>query len=150
MARREEGGEKGSGLSGTHQEPSPTGTVSSAISNAVVRLVAEYTGRGPTRARTYVNDDFVAVVLQDTLTRGERSLAHDGRSELVLRTRKAYQDTMGKDLVGAIEEITGRKVLAFLSDNHMDPDIAVECFVLVPQSNGRPEMAVPAVDGVPG
>ena len=56
----------------------------------------------------------------------------DGRSELVLRMRKAYQATMRQELVDAVEQITGRQVIAFLSDNHIDPDIAVEVFILEP------------------
>ena len=130
-------------MSGTQQERPPAGSVAAAISNAVVRLLAEYTGRGPTKARTYINDDYVAVVLQDTLTRGERSLARDGRVELVLSNRKAYQQTMRDDLVSVVEQLTGRTVLAFLSDNHMNPDIAVESFVLVPLSGDGNDPATP-------
>jgi uncharacterized protein YbcI len=48
--------------------------------------------------------------------------------------RKAYQDTMRDDLVTGVEEITGRTVIAFLSDNHIDPDIAIESFVLEPEA----------------
>jgi len=128
-------------VSGTQQERPPAGSVAASISNAVVRLLAEYTGRGPTKARTYINDDYIAVVLQDTLTRGERSLARDGREELVLSNRKAYQQTMSSDLIATVEQITGRTVLAFLSDNHMEPDIAVESFVLVPLDGERSEPA---------
>jgi uncharacterized protein YbcI len=102
----------------------------------MVRLVSEYTGRGPTKARTYYDGDLVAIVLQDTLTRGERSLVRDGRSELVLSTRRAFQATMSDDAVAGVEEITGRKVMAFLSDNHIDPDVAVESFVLHPERDG--------------
>jgi uncharacterized protein YbcI len=102
----------------------------------MVRLVSEYTGRGPTKARTYFEGDLVSIVLQDTLTRGERSLVRDGRSELVLSTRRAYQATMSEDAIAGIEELTGRKVLAFLSDNHIDPDVAVESFVLTPEKDG--------------
>ena len=110
----------------------PQGSKSAAISNLVVRLVSEYTGRGPTRARTHMDGDLLAVVLRDTLTKGEQSLVRDGRTELVLAMRKAYQDTMRVDLINGIEEITGRKVEAFLSDDHIDPDVAVESFVLFP------------------
>jgi uncharacterized protein YbcI len=109
------------------------------VTNAVVRLLAEYTGRGPTKARTYVNDDYIAVVLQDTMTKGERSLVRDGKVDLVLDTRKAYQHTMREDLIMAVEQLTGRTVLAFLSDNHADPDIAVESFVLVPLDGAADE-----------
>ena len=110
------------------------GSMASAISGAVVQLMREYTGRGPTRARTYINEDLISVVLQDTLTMGERSLVRDGEVDLVLASRKAFQRTMSQQLIAAIEEHSGRRVLAFLSANHIDPDIALESFVLVPRS----------------
>jgi len=116
-------------MSSTEQPPE-RGQMSLAISNAVVKLVSEYTGRGPTRARSYVNDELVTVVLRDTLTKGERSLVRDGKGELVLRVRLAFQQTMRDELIAGIEQITGRSVQAFLSANHMDPDIAIETFVL--------------------
>jgi len=99
----------------------------------MVRLINEYAGRGPVRARTYVDGDLVCVVLQDTLNRGEINLVHDGQRELVLATRRAYQRAMREEAIAGIEDLTGRKVMAFLSDNHLDPDVAVECFVLEPQ-----------------
>jgi uncharacterized protein YbcI len=108
------------------------GTVASAISNATVKLLHEYTGRGPTKARTYIHEDLIAVVLQDTLTMGERSLVRDGEVELVIAARKAFQRTMASQLIAAVERHSGRRVMAFLSDNHIDPDVAVESFVLAP------------------
>jgi uncharacterized protein YbcI len=113
-------------------EHSLGGSKAAAISNHVVRTMSEYTGRGPTKARTYVNDDVVTCVLQDTLTKGERSLVSDDLCDLVLAMRKAYQGTMRTDLVNGVEEILGRKVNAFMSDNHIAPDVAVEVFVLAP------------------
>ena len=80
-----------------------------------------------TRARTQINDDVVTVLLKDTLTKGERSLVSDDLDELVLSMRKAFQGTMRHDLISGVEEILGRKVIAFMSDNHIDPDCAVEC-----------------------
>ena len=115
-----------------------SGSKAAAISNHVVRTTSAYTGRGPTKARTYLNDDLVTVVLQDTLTKGERSLVSDDLDELVLAMRKAFQGTMRRDLIAGIEEILGREVLAFMSDNHVDPDIAVEVFLLAPVDGGRP------------
>jgi uncharacterized protein YbcI len=109
-----------------------TGSRAAAISNLVVRLMSEYTGRGPTKARTYMHDDLVTVLLADTLTKGERSLAREGQEERVLAMRKAFQNVMRADLVEGVEEITGRRVIAFLSDNHIEPDIALEGFVLEP------------------
>jgi uncharacterized protein YbcI len=117
-------------MTGTEHEHPTNGSQGAAVSNAVVRLMSEYTGRGPTRAQTHFDRDLIAVVLRDTLTKGERSLVRDGLADMVLATRKAYQGTMREDLVAAVEEITGRTVSAFLSDNHIDPDLAVEMFVL--------------------
>jgi uncharacterized protein YbcI len=103
-----------------------------AISDAVVRITADYTGRGPTRARTTINGDWIFVTLIDTLTKGERMLASNGRAQFVRDTRKAYQDAMRDDLVAEIEGLTGRQVTAFLSDHHLEPDVAIEAFQLVP------------------
>ena len=104
-----------------------------AISNLIVQLLSQYTGRGPTKARTYINDDIVTCVLQDTLTKAEHALVDNERRELVLTTRSTFQEIMGDDLIAGVEQITGRKVIAFLSANHLDPDIAVETFLLAPQ-----------------
>jgi len=111
--------------------------MAAAISSAVVQLMREYTGRGPTKARTHIDEDLITVVLQDTLTMGERSLVRDGETDLVLTSRKAFQRTMSTQLIAAIERLSGRSVYAFLSDNHIDPDIAVETFVLAPIGVGE-------------
>jgi uncharacterized protein YbcI len=112
---------------------STTGQQAAAISNAVVHVVSEYTGRGPTRARTYLAEDLVSVVMRDTLTKAELSLVHGGQQERVLDTRRMFQQTMRDELVAGVEEILGRRVIAFMSDNHIDPDLAVETFVLEPE-----------------
>jgi uncharacterized protein YbcI len=101
-----------------------------AISNAVVGVLRDYTGRGPTQARTYIADDLVTCVMQDTLTKGERTLVEHGREEHVLDMRKEWQDTMEDELTAAVEELTERKVIAYLSQNHIDPDLGIETFVL--------------------
>jgi uncharacterized protein YbcI len=115
-------------------EATQRGAVSAEISKATVQLLSEYTGRGPTKAHTVVNKDSVMVLLADTLTKGERSLARMGMSDHVLETRKRYQEAMREDLIGAVEKHTGRKVIAFMSDNHIEPDMAAEVFVLEPLS----------------
>jgi uncharacterized protein YbcI len=119
-------------VSGEAQEGSRDLSPASRISNLVVQVMRSYTGRGPTRAWTSIDEDLISVVLRDTLTRGERSLVSDNRGQLVIEMRKAYQLTMRDELVAGVEQITGRKVIAFLSDNHLDPDIAIETFVLEP------------------
>jgi uncharacterized protein YbcI len=121
------------------QDGRPVGSASAAISNAVVRLLAEYTGRGPTKAKTTINNDLVAVLLQDTMTKAEKTLAATGQSQFVLDMRHRFQMTMREDLTAAVEMILERKVVAFMSDNHIDPDMAVELFVLEPESEEESE-----------
>jgi uncharacterized protein YbcI len=104
------------------------------ISTATVQLLHEYTGRGPTKAKTLINDDVVTVLLADTLTKGERKLVDSGRSDRVLQLRHDYQHTMRDELIGIVERQLDRKVIAFMSQNHIDPDLAVEVFVLQPRS----------------
>jgi uncharacterized protein YbcI len=122
-------------------DPTATGSQGLAISNLIVRLLSDYTGRGPTKARTHFNENLITIVVQDLLTKGERSLIRDGRQDLVLETRQAYQQTMGADLTAGIEEITGRQVIAFLSANHLDPDLAIENFMVAPRDDGHPAPA---------
>jgi uncharacterized protein YbcI len=102
------------------------------ISTAVVRLLHDYTGRGPTKAKTILTEDLVTVVLADTLTKGERTLVETGDSGRVLELRQTFQQAMREDLVAVVEHQLDRKVIAFMSQNHIDPDLAVETFVLEP------------------
>ena len=115
----------------------PNGGQAALISNLLVKLVTEHTGRGPTKTATYFNEDLISVVMKDALTKGERSLVRGGKDELVLDVRVAFQQEMRADFITGIESITGRKVLAFLSANHIDPDIAIESFVLEDRSPTR-------------
>lgn len=119
-----------------HEVRSPN----AAISDATVRLLHEYTGRGPTRSRTTINQDSVMVLVGDTLTRGERKLVEGGKAERVLQLRHDFQLVMRDELVKAVEDATGRNVIAFMSQSHIDPDLAAEIFVLEPErkANGRP------------
>ncbi len=113
---------------------SPSGSVAAAISNATVKLLNEYTGRGPTKARTTISGDLVVVVLAATMTKAEKTLALNGEGNFVLDMRHRFQLAMREDLVKAVELATERKVVAFMSDNHIDPDMAVEVFILEPLS----------------
>jgi uncharacterized protein YbcI len=70
------------------------------------------------------------------LTPGERKLAHTGHAQFVRDTRKAYQNAMREEFVDEVEALTGRTVTAFLSDNHIDPDVGIECFQLAPRADG--------------
>jgi uncharacterized protein YbcI len=108
-------------------------TPAAAISEAAVQLIRDYTGRGPTRSRTTINHDSVMIMLGDTLTRGEQKLVESGKGARVLQLRHDYQLVMQDDLVKAVEDNLDRKVIAFMSQNHIDPDLAVEVFVLEPE-----------------
>lgn len=113
-----------------------------AISNLIVGLFREYAGRGPTRARTAIQDDLVACVLHDTLTRVERTLVSRGETESVLQRRRISQGLMRDEAVAGVEKILEREVIAFLGDNHIDPDVAVLTWVLAPKPKARrPESA---------
>jgi uncharacterized protein YbcI len=106
------------------------------ISNAAVQILRDYTGRGPTKARTYIQDDLVTILLQDTLTRGERTLVEGGHWDRVAELRRDFQELMRPDLVAVVQRHTGREVAAFMSTNHEAPDLAVEVLVLRPAAEG--------------
>jgi uncharacterized protein YbcI len=106
--------------------------MTAAISNSMVALLHRYTGRGPTRARTTIGTDIIVCVMGATLTKGEQSLVKDDKAEVVLHSRRAFQDTMQADAIAAVQELCGRRVVAFMSNNHIDPDLAVEVFILEP------------------
>jgi uncharacterized protein YbcI len=113
-------------------EGSANGAMTAAISTRAVQLMHEYTGRGPTKARTTLTPDLCVIVLADGLTKAERTLVAEGDEELVLRLRRRFQRAMRHVLVDLVEEQTGQRVSAFMSDNHVEPDIAAEVFVLDP------------------
>jgi uncharacterized protein YbcI len=113
---------------------SERGAARSAIANAVVRLHAEHFGRGPTRARAHVAEDFVLVVLEDVFTTAERTLVSAGRAAEVRASRRAFADVMRPRFCGAVEAATARRVRAYISEIHVEPEMAVELFVLEPDA----------------
>jgi uncharacterized protein YbcI len=121
-----------------------------AIANSIVKLLRENTGRGPTKARTTIRDNVVVVMLEQALTKGEQNLVRKGREDKVIEIRHEFQEAMREECVSEIGQLTGRKVIAFMSANHIEPDIAAEIFVLdgPPRLNDRGEQSSP--DGGPG
>lgn len=115
-----------------HTDAPPRNSQTALISTAAVQLLHDHTGRGPTKARTIINENLVTIVLADTLTKGERTLVDNGRATRVLKLRHDYQLVMKDALVELVEGQLDRKVAAFMSQNHIDPDLAVEVFVLEP------------------
>jgi uncharacterized protein YbcI len=108
------------------------GQLAAAISNVVVRRLAEVSGRGPSRARTTLGQDAIFVVIEEALTRAEREVVRVGDEEAVLRMRHGLQRAMEASLKADVEELTGRRIVGFISANHIDPDLAVEVFILEP------------------
>ena len=115
----------------------PAFSLRAAISKHVVRLFSEYTGRGPTKARTMISDNVVVCVTHDSMTKGERRLVADGEAEAVVSIRRKFQSALREDLVSGIELLTGRAVVSFMSDHDAYEDYAAEIFVL----DGAPEQA---------
>ena len=93
----------------------------------------EYTGTEPTAVETTINDGLVTVVLRDTLLKAEHSLARDGKGPEVIDMRRRVQETMRDELTAIVAAYTGRTVETFLSANGVEPDIAVEIFILAPR-----------------
>lgn len=108
-----------------------------ALSDAVVRLFSDHTGRGPSKAHATIRGRTVVVLLEDTMTKAERTLVAAGREEEVLSLRRTFQETMREDLIEVVEEHTGQDVQAFMSANHTEPDLAAEIFVL--EKPSRPD-----------
>jgi uncharacterized protein YbcI len=106
------------------------GEIRATISREIVRLQAEYYGKGPTKAKTYVFDDLVVVVLEETFTRAEKTLAERGEGEAIQHIRRRFQQQMADDFVSVVEQATGRRVRAFLSETNIAADVSVETFLL--------------------
>ncbi len=105
-------------------------TLHREISRAMIHLTHEYTGRGPSRARTSINGTLVVCLLEDTLTKGEQTLVRAGHGEAVISMRHRFQEAMRAAAVAEVEKLTGSRVTSFMSTNHIDPDLAAEIFVL--------------------
>jgi uncharacterized protein YbcI len=108
----------------------PYGSVRAQLANAMVGLKKEYYGRGPEAAKAWILDEYVLVVLEGGLTRNEETLLADGKEDIVRSYRLSFQETVGMTTMGAVEEIMGRKVVAYHSQIVFHPTRAFEIFVL--------------------
>lgn len=102
------------------------------ISNGLVALHTQYYGKGPESVKTYAVDDTVVCVLRGGYTTVERTLIDSGRSPTVREMREGFQGAMTEHFTEVVEQALDRKVAAYLSQVHMNPDIAVEIFLLEP------------------
>jgi uncharacterized protein YbcI len=107
-----------------------TGNLRLAISNALVGVKKQLYGKGPVKAKTYLNDNYIFSVLEGGLTRNEETLLAAGEHRLVREYRLRFQEAVAETIRTAIEDVTGRKVLAYHSQIVFDPDRAFEIFVL--------------------
>lgn len=112
--------------------PSQRGELLTSISNALVRLHKEYYGKGPTKTKTFIVDDTVLCILRGGFTVVERTLVEAGREEAVREIRHTFQQAMQTRFTQVIEDVLGRKVIAYLSQVHTDPAVSVEVFLLEP------------------
>jgi uncharacterized protein YbcI len=117
-------------MASTETRERTPGSLTAAVSRHVVRLFSEYTGRGPTKARTTIRDNVVLCITNDTMTKGERRLVDEGESDTVTSIRRKFQSTMADDLIAGLELLTGRKVISFMSDHDATNDCAAEIFIL--------------------
>ena len=108
------------------------GDVLTAISDGIVALLKEFYGQGPTRAKSYYEDDLVVCVLRGGFSRVEQTLLDGGRRDSVLRQRMEFQNLMRARFTAVIENATGKTVIGFMSGNQQDPDITCEVFILAP------------------
>jgi uncharacterized protein YbcI len=112
--------------------PGSDGALATQIANEIVALTKDYMGRGPNAARTYLRENLVAVVLRDSLTKAEKSLASASKADFVSQLRRQFQSAMREDAVVVIERLTERRVISFMSDHDVSTDTAVELFLLEP------------------
>ena len=108
------------------------GDMLTAISNGLVALLKEFYGRGPTRTKSYYEDDLVVCLLRGGFTRVEQTLLEGGRGSSVIQQRMEFQELMRERFEAVIEAATGRRVIGFMSGNQQHPDIMCEVFILAP------------------
>lgn len=119
--------------------PNERGKMLLKVTNAILGLHREHYGRGATRGRTIMQDNYVVCFLDDIYTKAERTLIDAGHFREVRSARLAFQETMEQPFRQAVAEITGRQVIGFTSQVSADPDMATEAFVLEPDGHeGKP------------
>jgi uncharacterized protein YbcI len=105
-----------------------------AVTKAMVGFHQRYHQREPVTAKTLMlGEDLLACVLGGVYTDVEKTMIEIQRSPIVQETRNAFQNAMQDKFINAVEELTGRRVLAFISNHHVGPDVEIELFFLTPQ-----------------
>jgi uncharacterized protein YbcI len=117
------------------------------ISNAFVRMQKEYWGLGPVRAKSYMMDDLLLIVMRGGLTRAERTMLEFGQHDLVRNFRQSFENKMTVNLTKIIEDLTGRKVLTYQSQILFDPDVVAELFVFDKVAGAGAEEIIATAEG---
>jgi uncharacterized protein YbcI len=111
-----------------------------AVTDAMVALHERYHHRAPVTAKTLMlGGDLIACVLGGVYTDVEKTMIELQRSTIVQETRSAFQTAMQHKFIAAVERLSGRDVLAFISNQHVGPDIEIELFMLKPNHNYQAE-----------
>jgi uncharacterized protein YbcI len=109
--------------------PPRGGKLLAAISTSIVAILREHYGRGPMKAKTYALDDIIVVVMRGSgFTALEQTIMDSGQPDRVVAMREDFQKVMAQRYRETIRELTGRNVVAFLSQAHVEPDITIEIF----------------------
>jgi uncharacterized protein YbcI len=119
-------------VSPSSQPPLDGELLTSAISAAIAALYRDFYGHDRATASTYINDNVVVCVLEDILTTAESTLISDGSWREVIDGRVAFQEGTEDEFTAAIERLSGRRVVAYLSANQTNPGVASELFFLEP------------------
>jgi uncharacterized protein YbcI len=106
------------------------GQLLAEITDQLVKMIRDHYGRGPIRAKTYVLDNLIVCVLSDGFIALERTMMEGGEPDRVVDMRRDFERLMKTHYTKMIEQLTGRKVLAFLSQAHVEPDLGVEMFLM--------------------
>jgi len=127
--------------------PLEGGPLLAMISTRIVGILREHYGRGPMKAKTYQLDDIIVVVMRGSgFTPLEQTIMDSGEPERVIAMREDFQRVMATRYKQTIKELTGRNVVAFLSQAHVEPDITLEIFFMDGPLNGFGAVEVTAVD----
>ena len=106
------------------------GELNAAITSALVGIQTRHLGRGPKTASTFHYGNVVVTLMHEVMTPAEKTLARSDKADAVIQMRQLFQMTMESDFREAVERLTGHKVVAFISGNHISPDVAAETFLL--------------------
>jgi uncharacterized protein YbcI len=118
---------------------SDKGAVVSQLSREIVQLHVRLYGRGPTKARSYLQADYAVCILEEIFTTAERTLIDAGAGDHVHQTRRKFQDAVATEFVDIVERVTGREVKTFLSQVDVPSNLSLEFFVFAPAEAEAPE-----------